>query len=405
MAKTLLTYSYVNALRPKERRYSVYDEKADGLELRVSSTGRKTWACVYRLPGQKTVRRLTLGTYPEMSLRKARRSCAQAKRDLAGGLNPVETQRSPRADDPTVGDAISAFLADRTNLRSHGEYRRILSRYVPPELKRRSIGTIGRRDVKDLMEDVKSGKFTKKQVANANGREVAANRVRAILSSMFRYAIEKEWMETNPCQYVKPYRERSRDRVLTRDEIYTWWNKLEECPISPTTGNALRLMLITGQRSSDLLRAEWVDIHWNEALWVVPAHKTKNGKPNKIPLSAFAGLILGFQQHVARASPFLFPSPRSADSPIGLTALSRASNRARSVMGIAHWTPHDLRRSAITWMSELGAPAEILRKILNHAENSVTDRYDRAEKLEQKRQWLQTWSEKLDEIVRGEEQE
>ncbi len=402
MAPQMLSNAGVKALQPRSKRYSVSDEKVHGLELRVSPKGRKTWSAVMRLPGAKNVSRIKLGYFPDMSLRSARKKCALVLRDVQGGLNPVDERKRKQRGDQTVEGAIAAFLADKSDLKSHAEYRRVLSRYLPQDLKRRSIRSIGRRDVRELMEIVHSGKMTERSSANAKGRKVQANRVRSILSSMFRYSVEMEWLDSNPCQYVRPYKEVSRDRVLTMDEIHKWWTKLDECPMSPTVSNALRLMLITGQRSSDLLRAEWVDISWPDSLWIIPAEKTKNQKPNKVPLSQFAALIMGYQQHSARASPYLFPSPRSTKEPIGITALSRASNRAQDIIGIAHWTPHDLRRTAVTWISELGAPGDIIRKILNHAETTVTDRYDRAEKLDQKFEWLQKWSVKLDEIVRGE---
>lgn len=143
----------------------------------------------------------------------------------------------------------------------------------------------------------------------------------------------------------------------------------------------------------------WEDISDN--LWTIPAERSKNGLPHRVPLSPLALELLGEAEKLAK-SPWVFPGANPITHLSG-NAVDHALQSSRKVLELSDLTPHDLRRTAASHMTGMGISRLVVAKILNHAESGITAVYDRHSYDTEKRQALDAWGQRLQEIVRGHE--
>jgi integrase len=386
----------IAALRPKAERYEVWE--GGGFGLRVSPRGAKAWIWVYHFAGRP--RRMTFGAYPALGLADARIKLADARKLLQRGIDPgdreVQARKAERAAE-TLAELAEAYLDKwaRPRKRSAAEDERILRKDVIPFWGRRKANDIARKDVIALLDRIMD-----------RGSPVAANRTLAVVRRMFGWALSRDIVGTSPCAAVRaPANERRRDRVLSADEITTLWCALDnpELAISPGIRLAMKLQLATAQRKGEVIGAEWSEFDLHGRVWTIPAAKAKNGMPHRVPLSPLALDLLdqiAVWQAVKHNSPrWLFPSPKIAGKPITGPAIDHAMRDNRVKLGTGDATPHDLRRTAASHMTSIGISRLVVSKILNHAEPGVTAVYDRHSYDREKREALDAWGAKLQEII------
>jgi integrase len=281
--------------------------------------------------------------------------------------------------------------ADERNLRLH----------ILPKWKNRPYLEIQRRDVIALAESM-----------IGNGKAIQANRVQALVSSIYSFAIDADLAQVNPCHRLRKRGvETPATRALSDAEIRLFWNRITCSPVSPGVGLALRLILLTGARASEVAGAAVSEFEFlddpSRAVWTIPAVRSKNGRPHYLPLSSLA--IATAQSalklpHVR--NPFLFPSRSSKPQPIARYALPRAMVRfSEALEGVDNavdtWReqapcPHDLRRTLATRLASLGIPAEDIAAVLNHTRQGVTSRhYDLYDRAREKRDALEAWARAL----------
>ncbi len=420
-----LTDKGIAALKPKAERYEVWEDGRTGLGVRVSPKGRKSWIFMYRFDGK--ARRMTLGTYPALSLANARVKHAQAKETLEQGDDPgtlhVEKRRAERTAE-TVNDLAVEYLEKwaRPRKRSAAEDERILNKDVLPAWGKRKARDIRRRDVILLLDGIVE-----------RGAPIAANRTLGIIRRMFNFAVARDLLDATPVAMVKaPAKENQRDRVLSAGEIRTLWNGLDNAAMTLPIKLVLKLQLVTAQRKGEIIGAALSEFDLEEKAWIIPAERAKNGVAHKVPLSPMAlGLIEEARALVnedtsrrrAQLSPdtplpepkWLFPSPRG-DAHIAPRAVNHAFWRAcmppekrpkaarfskTPAIGLTNVVPHDLRRTAASGMTALGINRLVVSKILNHVENSVTAIYDRHGYDAEKRHALEAWAAHLEGILSG----
>ena len=355
MSKQVLTDAAVRHLKPTGSRVEIQDAGYTGrgaLYLRVGAKGGKTWAFLYRFAGR--LRRMTLGEYPGMSLAGARVAAAQAVLAIEAGADPAAQALSEKAAQRaalTVAELAEAFveLYCKPRKRSWAEDQRILRRDVVPALGTVKAKDVTRRDIARLLDGVA-----------ARGAPIAANRTLAVVRKMFSWAVSRGEIEANPAAGVAaPSKERSRDRVLTDDEIVAFWHGLDAARMDAVTRQALRFMLVTGQRLGEVCNMRWEQVN---GVWTIPAEIAKNGIAHRVPLSALALSIL--EQVKARSGgAVVFPSPRG-DRPMSPTALSHALRNNLEQMGLHDLHPHDLRRTAASHMTMLGHNRLVVSKVL-----------------------------------------
>lgn len=383
------TDRYVLNLKPKADRYEVWD--GSGLGVRVSAK-RKAWVMMYRY--QDKPRRLTLGTYPEMSVAQAHEAHRKALAELEQGNDPgakVVQERQEERHAPTVAALAAEYLEKWVKKRNRAapEIERILNKDVLPKWASRKAREITRREVISLLDSI------------AERGPIMANQTLAVIRKMFNFAVDRAILEVSPCIRIKaPGPLKQRERVLSDEEIKALWTGLDKAAMAPGTRLALKLQLATAQRKGEVALLRWEQVDWNAATWTIPGETAKNGKAHNVPLSPLALDLLKQAKELAAGSVWVFPSPRhNGAAPMGATAADHAMRKALPVMGLADLTPHDLRRTAASHMTALGIPRLIVAKILNHTDRSVTAIYDRHSYDPEKRDALEKWARKLRALV------
>lgn len=216
------------------------------------------------------------------------------------------------------------------------------------------------------------------------GAGIQANRVKAALSKMFRFAVERGYIETSPVLMVSaPSRERSREHVLIGDDLQAVWKAADT--LSFWTGRWFRFHMATAQRLSETSCLRWDEIDMEKALWVLPAERSKNGKAHSVPLSQPAVAQIA---DLPRCCEYVFSTTRKGPIQPG----SKLKKRLQMSSGVEGWTYHDLRRSAATWLESAGYSEKEIALVLNHQRASVTSIYARADLLEKKREMLEAWA-------------
>jgi integrase len=391
LAAKKFTDRSIGALKPKAARYEVWE--GGGFGIRVSPRGVKTWVWVYHFDGRP--RRMTLGTYPELGVADAHVRLADARKLLAKGTDPgaktVADNKAERIAE-TVAELAAMYLDKwaRPRKRSADEDERQLRKDVIPAWGRRKAKDITRRDVIALLDNIVD-----------RGSPIAANRTLAVIRRMFGWALSRDIISASPCVAVKaPAKERRRDRVLSAEEIATFWRTLEgpELPISASIRLALKFQLVTAQRKGEVIRAAWSEFDLYQGVWTIPAEKAKNGLPHRVPLSPLAHAVLGEIAANRNGSDWLFSSPKK-DAPVGGQSVDHAMRRHHEVLGTGDASPHDLRRTAASHMTSIGISRLVVSKILNHAEAGVTAVYDRHSYDAEKRAAFDAWSARLQEII------
>lgn len=413
MASILLTARGVAAIRPSESRADYWDTKLPGFGLRVTPAGVKTWTILYRVPKRLWVRRLAIGTYPALSLAKARKRAKDELAKAAIGQDPADAKHATREDTRhTVAALFKLYAADADarhdakEFKSWPDVKRSLERDVLPAWSTRPVTEIRRRDVLDLA------------TLKAKTGATAANRLQAHLSMLFAYGVEADWLPANPAAGLRKRSEKPRTRVLTADELTALWKTLDaDAPLTLSrgksaktritmpaeTGETLRhlfkLLLIAGQRLGETSRMKWADVDLDAKLWTIPGTETKNGFAHRVPLSEPAVELLTARSESAHPlATFVFPSSAKSDASAWVWSKRTAAALAL-VTGIA-FTAHDLRRTVATMMGELGIDTDTIGLVLNHRKPGVTTRhYDHSTRDAATRGALDRWAQRLDQIV------
>ena len=189
---------------------------------------------------------------------------------------------------------------------------------------------------------------------------------------------------------------------MDEEEIKDFWFGLERAAMSDAMKMLLKLLLVTGQRKGEIASAKWEEFELSKQWWTIPSEKSKNGLSHRVPLTGIAMEIIRALRKQNGDSEYLFPSPRKNLSCISGPAVDHAVRTNMNIFKIAHFTPHDLRRTAATHMTDSGIPRNPdLSRVLNHSENGVTAVYDRYSYDKEKKLALETWSRKLESILFG----
>jgi integrase len=395
----LLTHRTIETLRLAEAPYRVPDQRCKGLAVRVAPSGVKTWDLAYRIRGTGKMRRLSLGRTTDVGLEQARERANELTSAARGGRDLIDEEgeaRDAAASRITVGSLIDLYLRRRVSgrLRTAKSIESRLRRTLAPILQRYAAD-ICRRDIREILDNI---------VDQGKGRE--AEKRRQVCTAMFRWALSQDIVAADPTAGLEAYdRGTPRDRVLTVQEIETLWRWLESDALSPEAADILKLELLTGARCGEIsgLRAE--EINRNKWVWTLPASRSKNGRQRVTPILGVAHEILEQRlSGVAKGPVFLLDKGVVVTSAhIGHYLLTRGS-----LLPIAKFTSHDLRRTFATMLAEMGVALDLVAAIVGHESGGKNTRtlvrhYVHTDMLERKAHALRTWNERLKAIVTGEE--
>ncbi|MCC2596223.1 integrase arm-type DNA-binding domain-containing protein [Pusillimonas sp. MFBS29] len=359
MASTRLTAIAVEKLNPPASgRKDIYDAEVPGLVLRLSSSGTKSWSFSYR--ANSKTRRLTLGSFPGVSLKLARDRARDARAAVQRGEDPVEDKKEAEREKQLNGFAACARDYVNKYAKSHQrtwkETERVMEKIVIPVWRDRPVKEIRRRDVVELLDDI------------AVKTPHQANRVRAYLSKMFKWLIEREVLETSPvvgvAPRIKPY---ARSRVLSEAELVALWKATGR--MGGPFGACVRYLMTTGVRRDEAACLRWDEL---DGAWAaMPATRMKGGRDFRAPLPTTALAIIKEMPRFLTC-PYVFTT--NGRSPI--SGWSKAKQKLDAYMSeelkepVANWRLHDLRRTLASGLASLGTRSEVIKRVLGHAANS-----------------------------------
>jgi len=368
--KRFTTAREVDALRPPPGvpRAEFLDAVVAGLSLRVTARGVKSWAVRYR--HRKTLRRYTLGRLDQgVTLAAARTRARDILRAAEAGADPAAEKLQGRTAQ-TFGELADLYIEQhaKKRKRSWPEDDRRLRNVVVPVWRHRAIVDLKRADVRALLDDV------------AARAPVEANRILALVRKMFNFAISRDLIEHNPAQHVgKPGKERKGERVLTDDELRSFWRGCDR--VDRAFAALFKLRLLTAQRLTEVRNLRWEETDLVGKVWTIPSDRTKNGLPHRVPLTASAIAILKT----------LDPQSKGLIL-VGARGKRQAATASKKIFeGMLAMRGHDLRRTAASRMASEGVARLTISKVLNHVEPGVTAVYDRHGYDAEKREALDAW--------------
>jgi integrase len=399
MPKLKLNSAFIDNFPRPDKRLELYDELVDGLFVRITKNGTKTFGLAYGTEGK----RYTIGRFKAISLSDARKIARQLKARIALGEDPQAQKVAEKYAPKKITFKELAMEFEEKHMRNlrektKNEYKRIINVELVPVLGKKVAEEIHRRDVIRLLDNV----------AIVRGKETMANRIRARLHSIFEFGISRSLVESNPVRSTPQYSggNRRKDRYYNKQEIHALWKAFEEQ--DEPARSVFKILLLTGQRSKETRHMRWNDIQGD--IWVIPKELSKSGREHHVPLSSLAIEILEERKLHAGDSEWVFESPTNPGNP--LLSLKRPKGNIRRVSKInddqtvKDFTPHDLRRTAATFMAKLGVDRTTLGKVLNHkglsGDGLVTGIYDRHSYMGEKRDALENWALHLEKIIHGE---
>jgi len=381
MPTVTLTARHIDRIKPTTTRVEYVDEKVPGLALRVMPTGAKSWTVRYRHRGR--LRRLTLGSAAVITLAQARERVRDLLHDASKGADPATEKQSGRKAQ-TIGDLAALYIEKwaKPRKRSWKADDNMLRRRVLPRWRHRAIVDISRQDVRQLVE----------QVAEA-GAPIVANRVAALLSKLFAFALDRDLVQASPAVRIpRPGQEQARDRVVTEDELRALWLAFDA--LEPTMGAFYKLRLLTAQRGGEVAGMRWQDVDLASSWWTIPASGSKNRLSHRVPLSPSAVTLLRALR--PKEDPDVMATPAYV---LAGARGKRQQSEAAATFTVPDFRGHDLRRTAASMMASGGIQRLTISKILNHVERNITAVYDRHSYDPEKRAALDWWDVKLHAIL------
>ena len=405
-----LTDTAVRQAKTKEKDYSLTD--ADGLSLFVSAKSTKSWHFRFSWHGKQP--RISLGTYPEVSLAEARKRRDQARTLVATGVDPrSERRQAQHAAGASVSNTFEAvanrwydFRAPRlTNAAKGGRHqsRLYLDKDLVPALGKIPISEVTRADVLAAVRRVEK-----------RGALNVAEKCRTWLNQIFRYAIAEGLVEINPASdmdivaAVQP--PVKHNPYLKREQIKPFLMALRDFHGSDFTKLAIKLLLLTGVRTGEVRMATADQFDLEGALWTIPPEgvkqlrarvRTEGGDipPYLVPLSRQAVEVVRQLKSMTGKSRLLIPGRNNPNTPMSENTV----NDAISNMGYkGRLTGHGLRATLSTALNEMGYKPDWIEAQLSHAgENKVRRTYNHAAYVHQRRQMMQDWADYLDRLEQG----
>ncbi|MHB1117701.1 tyrosine-type recombinase/integrase [Sideroxydans sp.] len=396
-----LTDIKIRHAKPEAKTVRMFDGK--GLYLELSPSGGKWWRLKYRFLDKE--KRISLGTYPEVTLADAREKTLELRKLLAQGVDPGEQRKAAKiAAIESVTNSYEAiarewfakFSRDWTPSHSIKIIQR-MERDIFPWMGARPIAEINAPELLRVLRKIED-----------RGALETAHRALANVSQIFSYAIATGRADRNPAPDLRgalpPYRrDRHMAAVTSPARIGELMRSIDGYTGSMVVRCALQLSPYVFLRPGELRMAAWYEIDLDNALWTIPAERMKMRQPHVVPLSKQAIAILREVYPLTSREKYVFPGERDRDRPM-------SDNAVRSALRRLGWsndemTPHGFRAMASTTLDNLGFDPKLIERQLAHEEpNKVKAAYKRETwlmYLPDRANMMQAWADYLDSLKSG----
>ena len=342
---------------PPTRSFLCWDEQATGFGIEVTAKGHRSFIVAYRVNGRE--RRFTIGAFPEWTTTAARKEAQRIRRESrVNGTDPLALIQAAR-EAPTLADLAVRYSEEHLSKKrpkTQVGAKRMLDNHVLPAWSNKKVSEITFTDVDALHRAV-----------TRRGATYQANRVVALVSKMFNLAIRWGWRADNPCTGIERNPEPPRERYLTEAELAQLKAVLAAHEDQQGV-NAIRLLLYTGARSSEVLSATWAQFDLDVGVWVKPSAHTKQKRTHRVPLSEQALELL---RGMCREGDYLFPG-RGVAHRVDLKKPWAAICKAAKLHKVRI---HDLRHAYASVLASSGQSLPVIGALLGHTQPATTARY------------------------------
>ena len=390
----LLTDTAAKQAKPSEKPYRLSDEKS--LYLEVHPNGSKYWRLKYRYAGKE--KRLALGVYPEVSLKRAREKRSEARELLADGLDPGEAKRAERLRRKALASdsfgAIAKEWFEKQRIHWSESHIERVQRAIEKDLAQLSTRPVHDISPPELLSVLRR--------IEARGAIETAHRVKQISGQVFRYAVATGRAEGDPSRdlqgaLAKP-KKKHLAAVTDPKLVATLLIAMESYEGTPVVRAALGLAPLLFVRPGELRHMEWAEVDLEDKTWLIPGEKMKIGLDHIVPLANQTVEILKEISPLTNSSRYVLPSARSQRRPMSNNAILAAFRR----MGIPkdEMSGHGFRAMARTILAEkLGYEPHLIEHQLAHAVRDANGRaYNRTTYLDDRREMMQRWADYLDDL-------
>ena len=399
-----LTELSIKQAKPKEKQYKLTD--GEGMYLRVYPNGSKYWQLQYWFDGKQKI--LSIGVWPEISLKDARDKRYEAKKKIKEGTNPLDEKKEILKSQD--------FIQEKEKLREYTTFQKVaeewlsrqsiqwterhsrgvkssLSMHAYPDLGEKPISTISKQDIISTLRKLE-----------AEGKYEACYRLRQKIEAIFSYAEIEGQCIGNPAkglQQILTKPQPKSQNSLPISELPEFLEKMDADKVTaPTTLLAMKFIILTFVRTSELRFADWkeFDIDSSEPLWVIPADRMKMRKTHHVPLSRQAVNILIEMQQYSGKEGYVFPQFYNRKKAMSENTLLYFSNR----LGYAgRNTIHGFRKVASTSLHNSERwKYEVVEKQMSHLVGTKVSRaYNKAEHLNKRREMLEWWANYVDSLL------
>lgn len=398
-----LTDTAIKNAKPKIKAYKLSD--SGGLFLLVKPSGYKSWKYDFRINNKRGS--YTIGKYPDISLKQARKEHLQARELVAQGINPKQIKIQRKVSHELSNRRFSYYMNQWLSKQVYAEstlkdLKQRIDKNLTPYLDKKNLNEYTTADLLKIMI----------RISERGARETSvrlANIVRRVFNEVLILGI----IETNPAQGLaellpKPDRriDKNFGHITSPEELKVLLNQIDTP--SPrqdfAVTQALKLMPLVFLRPYNIRFLKWEYIDFDKKMIKLPAAELKNNKPLDVPLSTQAEAILKQMQEVTGDKTYVFVTSRGRDIPLSENTTTAALKRlinplTKKPYGSGYMTSHGFRHTASTLLNELGYEADIIELQLAHTnKDRVRATYNKAQWIDKRIAMMQEWADYLDSI-------
>ena len=385
----MLSDSAIKKLKAQDKPYKVTDR--DGMYVYVSTTGVKSFRFDYTFNKRRET--LTLGRYGIVTLSQARDALLEAKKQLNAGISPSQAKKAQqRQSEDTIAKWWQKYL-DATPLAAgtHKIKTATYTKEIEPFFANTDLSAIKPHHIREHCEAIVE-----------RGAPTTSARVRDIFNGIYNHAILKGLDLANPAAAIHRkslHTKQVRSRALKPKDIALFLNELAQSDAYPSVKNAIKLLLLTMSRKSEVVNGTWEEVDFEHQVWTIPAARMKSRKEHNIYLSEQALALLQEQKILSYGSDYIFPARGNKHIPMAVSSVNRVANRCiKNIQLHTAFEPfviHDFRRTASTLLHEQGYHTDHIEKCLAHQDLSIRGVYNKAEYEAERRKLLQDWANDL----------